>query len=338
MAPDVHEGRAHGGYRSTDAPPAHRGRAAWHEALARTFGAVPLTVPGEPSTGTVRTSSLGRLRTATVEGEGPSALRPRPRVGPDGRGDHLVVTLLETGTARLEQDGREADLGPGDLVVHDLARPFRLDFTRAFRTKSLVLPRDVLGLSESETAQVTARRFGADTPLGCLLAPLLAGLVDGVGDFPPRTLKLVARNTVDLLGMLADEVLGRTAADSTGGDRALLLRIQEFIDRNLADPELSPEAIARAHQISLRYLHKLFEGEDATVRRWIQRRRLKECRHDLALHRNTTISAVAHRWGFTSAAHFSRVFRDAYGMAPREWRGIQESAPAGPPSARLVEA
>ncbi|MFE7558389.1 helix-turn-helix domain-containing protein [Kitasatospora sp. NPDC057500] len=339
MAPDVHEERAHGGSRATGSPFAHRRRAAWHDELSRTFGAVPLAVPGEPSCGTVRTASLGRLRTATVEGDGLSALRTKRLTVQDGQDGRLVVTLLDTGAARLEQDGREAVLGPRDVFVHDLARPFQLAFPGAFRAKSLVLPRDVLGLSESETAHVTARRFGADTPLGCLLSPLLAGLVDGAGDYGPHTLKLMARNVVDLLAMLADEVLGRAAADASGGDRALLARIQEFIDRNLADPDLSPETIARAHHISLRYLHKLFEGEEATVRRWIQRRRLKECRHDLALHRTTTISAVAHRWGFTSAAHFSKVFRAAYGMAPREWRGIQEKAPAGPTaSAHLVEA
>ncbi|WP_307036051.1 helix-turn-helix domain-containing protein [Streptomyces canus] len=66
-------------------------------------------------------------------------------------------------------------------------------------------------------------------------------------------------------------------------------------------------------------MHKIFEGEDTTVSRWIQSRRLEACRRDL-LHReaaNRTIVAVARRWGFTSAAHFSRVFRAAYGMSPQ---------------------
>lgn len=121
--------------------------------------------------------------------------------------------------------------------------------------------------------------------------------------------------------------LGRPAADRPGGDRALLLRIRAFIDRHLADPDLTPRAIARAHSISLRHLHNLFESEDATVSRWIQRRRLEECRRDLARHaKGSTIAAVAHRWGFVSAAHFSRVFRAVYGMAPRECR---DSRPTG---------
>ncbi|MGO4429323.1 helix-turn-helix domain-containing protein, partial [Streptomyces sp. MCAF7] len=159
---------------------------------------------------------------------------------------------------------------------------------------------------------------------GGLLSPFLAGLVDGAGTYSPSTSERMARNVVDLLGVLAGEVLGRSNADTPAGNRALLLRIQAFIDRHLADPDLTPQAIARAHRISLRYLHKLFESEDATVGRWIQRRRLEECRRDLAYRANgTTIAAVAHRWGFSSAAHFSRAFRATYGMAPREWRDTQ---------------
>ncbi|MFE9445141.1 helix-turn-helix domain-containing protein [Streptomyces sp. NPDC006602] len=133
---------------------------------------------------------------------------------------------------------------------------------------------------------------------------------------------MLAGNVVDLLTVLADEQLGRISQGTPSGDAAMLLQLRTFIGRHLADPELTPEVIARAHRISVRYLHKLFEGEDTTVSRWIQSRRLEACRRDL-LHReatNRTVVAVAQRWGFTSAAHFSRVFRDAYGMPPSEWR------------------
>ncbi|MER6089898.1 helix-turn-helix domain-containing protein [Streptomyces bluensis] len=326
MAPEalVQDGSAPGSVQTTDVLPAHRRRAYWREALCRTFGAVNMTVPDEVYSGTIRTASLGRLQAVTVDGDCLSALRTRRLVAQGGEDEYVVVKLLDRGVARLEQDGREALLEQGDIFVYDMARPVRLNLPQTFRTKSLVLPRDVLGLSESDMAHVTASPLRPGTPLGSLLSPFLAGLVDGAGTYPPRTSELMARNVVDLLGVMADEVLGRSGAETSGGNRALLLRIQAFIDRHLADPDLTPQAIARAHHISLRYLHKLFESENVTVGRWIQRRRLEECRRDLARQGNgSTIAAVAHRWGFSSAAHFSRVFRAAYGMAPREWRDSQ---------------
>ncbi|MFD7713301.1 helix-turn-helix domain-containing protein [Streptomyces sp. NPDC059786] len=338
MAPDVQEGSAPGSFHTTDSLPVRHRRAYWRAALSRTFGAVNMTVPDEVSSGTIRATPLGRLKAVTVDGDGLTAVRTRRVVGQDGQDEYVVVKMLATGVGRLEQDGRDALLGPGDIFVYDTVRPLRLTLPQAFRTKSLVLPRDVLGLGESDVARVTARPLGPDTLLGSLISPFLAGLVDGAGSYPPRTGELMARNVVDLLGVLADDVLGRSDEETPGGNRALLLRVQAFIDRHLADPDLTPQVIAGAHHISLRYLHKLFESADATVGRWIQRRRLEECRRDLALHGSATIAAVAHRWGFTSAAHFSRVFRAAYGMSPREWRGAQEPAPQVPSAARLVDA
>ncbi|MEU9429818.1 helix-turn-helix domain-containing protein [Streptomyces sp. NPDC048342] len=329
MSPDVLERSAPSSFHTTDSLPVARRRAYWREALSQTFGAVHMTVPDEVCSGTIRTAQLGRIQAVTVDGDCLSALRTHRLVAQGGEDDYVVVKLLERGVARLEQDGRETPLEPGDIFVYDMARPVRLNLPQAFRTKSLVLPRDILGLSESDIAHVTASPLGTGTPLGGLLSPFLAGLVDGAGTYPPRTSELMARNVVDLLGVLADEVIGRPSTDTSAGNRALLLRIQAFIDRHLADPDLTPQAIARAHHISLRYLHKLFESENVTVGRWIQRRRLEECRRDLTRNGNgLTIAAVAHRWGFTNATHFSRVFRTAHGMSPpREWRETRAAAP-----------
>ncbi|MFI6358310.1 helix-turn-helix domain-containing protein [Streptomyces sp. NPDC050743] len=328
MSPDVLERSAPGSFHNTDLLPADRRRAYWREALSRTFGAVDMTVADEVHTGTIRTTSLGRIQAVTLEGDCLSALRTRRLVAQGSEDEYVVVKMMDRGVARLEQDGREALLGPGDIFVYDMARPARLNLPQPFRTKSLVLPRDILGLSESDIAHVTASPLNPATPLGGLLSPFLARLVDGAGTYPPRTSELMARSVADLLCVCTDELLGRSSADTPGGNRAMLLRVHAFIDRHLADPDLTPQVIARAHHISLRYLHKLFESEDLTVGRWIQRRRLEECRRDLARDANgSTIAAVAHRWGFTNAAHFSRVFRAAYGMAPREWRETRGSAP-----------
>lgn len=338
MAPVVQSGSAVSTFEVTDPLPVPHRRAHWREALSRTFGAVNIAVPDEVGTGTIRTTPLGRLRAVSLTGDRLTVLRTRRLAARDGQGDHAVVQILDKGVARLEQDGREADLGPGDIFVYDMARPIRLDLPQPFRTKSLVVPRDVLGLSESDMTHITARPLASDSSLGDLLSPFVASLVDSAGNLSPRAGELMARNVVDLLGVLTDELLGRANADADapGGNRALLLRIQAFIDRHLADPDLTPQAIARTHHISLRYLHKLFEGEDATVSRWIQRRRLEECRRDLALRGNAPIAAVAHRWGFTSAAHFSRAFRTAYGTTPREWRDLQNPAHRSPSRAPVV--
>ncbi|MFB7507651.1 hypothetical protein [Streptomyces broussonetiae] len=81
----------------------------------------------------------------------------------------------------------------------------------------------------------------------------------------------------------------------------MLTRVKEYILRHLADPGLSPQGIAAAHRMSVRYLYKPFEAEATTVGRWVQRERLERCRRDQARQHGAApaMSAVAHRWGGT---------------------------------------
>ncbi|MFE0330062.1 helix-turn-helix domain-containing protein [Streptomyces sp. NPDC058960] len=310
---------------TTTTVPTPQRRTYWREALSRTFGAVDMSVPDEVHSGTIRTAPLGRLQVTTVDGDPLEARRTRRLIARGDEDEYVVVKQLTRGGARLEQDTRDVALRAGEVFIYDMARPVRLILPERFQTKSLVVPRQILGLTESDLRQMTASPLRSGTALGGLLSVLVSRLADTAGSYRPHTGELLARNVLDLLRVLADERLGRSCEETPGGDAALLLRIREFIGRHLADPDLTPEVIARAHHISVRYLHKIFEGEDTTVSRSIQSRRLEACRQDLVRREaaHLTIVAVAQRWGFTSAAHFSRVFRAAYGMSPSEWRESQ---------------
>lgn len=304
------------------AVPARRRRDYWRDALSRTFGAVDITVPEDVRSGTIRTAPLGSVQVITVDSGPQDARRSRRMIARSDQDAYVVVKLLTRGAARIEQDSRDAAVHPGEVFVYDMARPVRLLLPESFQTKSVVLPRRVLGLDESEVQRITASPLRRDRALGGLLSGLVSGLVDTAASYRPRTGELLARNVVDLLTVLAGERAGRTVRQSPSGDAATVLRIKAYIGRHLADPGLTPETVARAHHISVRYLHRLFEGEDTTVGRWIHVRRLEACREELAGRRaaHLTIAAVAYRWGFLNAAHFSRAFRAAYGMSPRQWR------------------
>jgi hypothetical protein len=52
--------------------------------------------------------------------------------------------------------------------------------------------------------------------------------------------------------------------------RVLYHQTQGFIQRQLADPELTPATIAEAHHISVRTLHRLFGSHGHPVTEWIR--------------------------------------------------------------------
>ncbi|MFF5547952.1 AraC-like ligand-binding domain-containing protein [Streptomyces olivaceoviridis] len=307
---------------TTDGVPRQRRRTYWRDAVAHTFGAVDVKIAEEVFSGTIHASPTGRTRGVTVDSEALQTVRTPRLIAQSTGDDHVVVMLLSSGLARVEQDARDAYVEPGQLFVYDRARPMRLTFPDTFQTKALVLPRHLLSLRESDLRRITASPLDSTTPLGDLLSPFLSRLVDTAGAYPQHVGDLITRNVLDLLTVLADERRGGDTTGTPSAARVLLMRVQAYIDRHLADPDLTPEAIARANQISLRYLYKLFQSEGTTVRRWIQGRRLEQCRRELARRdaASRTIAAVGRRWGFVSAAHFSRAFRAAYGMSPVEWR------------------
>jgi len=119
---------------------------------------------------------------------------------------------------------------------------------------------------------------------------------------------------------------------ATAGPRAhrrlLRERVRAFIEAQLPTPDLSPATVAAAHHISVRYLHRLFDDEEQSVAGWIRRRRLDRCRADLLdpSLAGRSVAATAARWGFTSASHFNRLFRNAYGLPPGEYRQANTAA------------
>jgi AraC-like DNA-binding protein len=59
--------------------------------------------------------------------------------------------------------------------------------------------------------------------------------------------------------------------------RAACIRIINYTEAHLHDPDLTPTRVAEAGKITPRYLHHLFSDREETVARYIVRRRLDEC-------------------------------------------------------------
>lgn len=131
----------------------------------------------------------------------------------------------------------------------------------------------------------------------------------------------LAHTSLDLVSTLFASILD-ASADTRDPHQQLLQHVYGYIDDHLGSTDLSPGSIASAHYISTRHLHSLFRQADTTVSTWIRERRLERCRADLLDpgHALLPIAAIAARWGFADAAHFSRVFKNAYGISPSELR------------------
>jgi AraC-like DNA-binding protein len=288
----------------------------WRDLVDAAVGPVdPYGVPDRVVAGAFGAVQVGELSQAEPGGARRTARHVRRSAL-----ETYKVDVIAHGRGVVEQDGRQAALGPGDLALVDLARPARWAMSPV-RVVAVVFPAALLPLRRAEVAPLTAVTIAGDRGAGAL-ASSFARQLPGHLDAPHR--ERLGTAMLDLLAVTLAARLDRAEVPPESRQRALVLRMRAFIEQHLGDPELTPRAIAATHHVSLRYLHRLFEAEQTTVAEWIRRQRLERCRRDLldpAL-REQPVNAIAARWGLLNAAHFSRAFRAAYGASPREYRRL----------------
>ncbi|MFD5600078.1 helix-turn-helix domain-containing protein [Leucobacter sp. NPDC058333] len=252
----------------------------------------------------------------------PHLVERTPETIADGGSGFYKLSLLLSGTSILVQDGREVVMRPGDLSVYDTSRPYSLLFGEDFRNLIMMFPKDRVDLPIPFTEQLTAVSLGHEhAGLSQIMTAFLSQFPAQLTSLDSRVRAKLAHTSLDLLSTLFSSIL-----DADPGLRdphqLLLQKITAYVDTNLGNPDLSPNSIAAAHYISTRHLHSLFRQADTTVSTWIRERRLERCRADLMdpVLQDRTVSTIAARWGFTDAAHFSRVFKAAFGVSPSELR------------------
>jgi len=298
-----------------------RDLAAFRSAVSDSFVPLQVTSSGaDRFRGVIRGASIDEVHVNDVRATA-HVVERTPELIARGDRSYFKLSLMLAGTGLLVQDDREAVLSPGDLAVYDTDRPYSLVFGEEFRTMVVMFPKHLIGLPAELVGQLTAVRISGQEGLGGMVAPYLSQLAANLDQLAGSTGARLAHSALDLVTTVFTRELGLDEA-SADPHRSLMHRIRAYIERDLASTELSPTVIAAAHYISTRHLHGLFQEQGTTVSTWIRTRRLERCRRDLLdpILAGRPVSAIAARWGFVDAAHFSRAFKAAYGVSPSEYR------------------
>jgi AraC-like DNA-binding protein len=304
----------------------------WHHVLADTFAPVALEGwndhrdPAAHLSGTRR----GRLLFAELEAT-PHVHRRTPRQIRQADAGYFQLAILTKGTASLQQDGRLAQLAPGDLVVYENSRPFTWTFTDPWAVTVLSLPSDAVRLTDPDRRALSARRLSGQDGLSGVMARFVVDLTRHAAEIPDTQSERVLAHASDLAISLFARPATADYADAR--HRTTLDRIKGYLATHFRDPALNPDEIAAAANISTRYLHKLFEKEHETVALYLRGLRLERARDDLLDPRLThrSIAAIAHGCGFGDISGFNRAFKTAYGINPRDLRrGIPPQQPRPP--------
>jgi AraC-like DNA-binding protein len=103
--------------------------------------------------------------------------------------------------------------------------------------------------------------------------------------------------------------------------KSFLNGIQTIVESHLDDPSFTVEQFSREACASKAQLHrKITASTGLSAGQYIRSIRLLKARELLSAKSNN-ITSVAMDCGFSDPSYFGRVFKQTYGMTPREWRG-----------------
>jgi len=230
--------------------------------------------------------------------------------------DHYIVRLQRQGRWTGEVDDRTVEAGCGSVTVLDMARTSTASVTD-IENINVILPRDAL---DDVLPPFDMHGLVLQGAMGTLLRSHLVSLVLNLPRMQAADAGHVAGATLNLMAACLAPSRDAVARAAAPLGLARLAQIRRYVDRHLCSPDLSPQSICQALGLSRSTLYALCEPLSG-VAAFIQKRRLDRIHAILADPRDRRrISEIAHQHGFVSDAHFSRVFRRAFGASPRDAR------------------
>jgi AraC-like DNA-binding protein len=231
----------------------------------------------------------------------------------------IAAYVTVRGDATFEHRDGTRLLRPGQVLMCDADQPFVRAFAQGLEELVVKVSRpafaEITGRPSLPSPVVVDFARGTD-PYARALAVLVnrAARVDGPEPADERTL-------LELVAVLA-------AGNEIDPSIAYLAAARSFIDGHLRDPRLRAAQVAAAIGISERHLSRIFAADGTSVPRYVLSRRLQLAHATLTgpASAGLTVTEVAMRCGFTSAAYFSQIFHEQFGERASEVRRRAQAA------------
>jgi AraC-like DNA-binding protein len=257
---------------------------------------------------------FGGLGVAKIQSTPMTYVRAAEDIRRDGKDSFTLLYLLNGGISVAQCD-RQAKLGVGDMVIYHQGRPFKFAVDESYEALTLSVPFPVMSSRVWNACEKTAVPITGRSPNGAFAAGVLRQLseletLEQISD-PNR----VAAAAIDIFATTITPAISGNDARARRHDK-LLESVKSYIIRNLADPDLDLECIAKKNNLSERTLTRLFTGINSTPIRWMWNQRLNASYSVIAARRVASVTEAAFACGFNDVSHFCRSFKKEFGITP----------------------
>lgn len=287
----------------------------WHDVICKTY----LTVQCRPNADAPLKGALSVRRLGGIElSESLSPPMIYQRAASDIRldnDDHFQLCLWTSGTSTVQQGGNEVLMRQGDIALYSAACPSVVNCPDGSSTLLLKIPRAAL-VTRTQCAQGrTLHTLRGDTAAGAMVGQMMRQAWMIQEENPLLDDPRMSSGLLDMIGAALDSASGLLPAGKKNDPMA---QIKTYIQNNLSNPDLDMEDVARRHSVSVRTLHRLFAAEGTSANRWLWLQRLAASHKALSEGRMRQVSEAALTYGFNDLSHFSRTFKQVYGISPSE--------------------
>ena len=235
--------------------------------------------------------------------------------------DMISFTLMLGPHARHQLGGKATIVEPGQILIKDFTQPATAWWRTSSRSLNLHLPR----LTAEEAVGAKIKQLHGTVLSASGLAPMLQAQLLNLANMAPRLEDAMRAAALDATVELAASVLrcelGAQIEDEAN-NTGLFVAAQMFIKRHLTSHHINPELIARQLRCSRAHLYRVFAAQGESVANYVRELRLQRAHH-LLTHGDMSrehIGDIAYRCGFEDPVHFTRLFRQRFGLTPSELR------------------
>lgn len=221
----------------------------------------------------------------------------------------------------IARDGEEAIKivlsEPIDLIVSDIMMPKMDGFTLLRMIKSNVNTSHIPVILLSSRSEIANRLEGLDKGADAFLAkPFVIDELHSQIDNLLEKMKVLKGKFSGQHDIIKTEIETKNIIDN---DKLLMEKIMKCINDNISDPDFNVEFLAKSICVSRAQIHrKMKEMTGINISDLIRNIRLEQAGR-MIKEGKANVSQVAYSLGFNNLSHFSKAFKDHYGIPPSEY-------------------